>query len=111
MIELGELDKAQGDFQKREVRIVAASVDGPEDTQATQKRFPNLTLLSDPERSLVKALKATHASAGPGGADVAAPTTLLLDRNGRIAWTHRPERVLSRLSSAELLAVAERHLR
>src|SRR5438309_2114563 len=104
MIELGQLEREHAEFARRNVRIVAASVDSLEDTQKTAAKFPHLLILSDPDRQLVTAAGLLHAGAGPGGSDIAAPTTVLVDRGGHVRWLFRPDRVLARLSPAELLA-------
>lgn len=109
MLELGELDKHYQEFTQRQVRIVAASVDGLQDTEEMQKQYPNLLLLSDEKQSLVKALNAIHHGAGPGGADIAAPTTVLVNSTGYINWTFRPGRHIERLAVPELIDALERH--
>jgi peroxiredoxin len=110
-IELGELEKHHAEFAKREARIVVASVDGLGDTQKTQIDFKHLIVLSDEQQSLVKALDAVHSRAGPKEEDIAAPTTLLIDRNGRIVWTFRPKRHIERTAVKDLLAAVDKHLR
>jgi peroxiredoxin len=104
MRELGELNNHISDFAGRGVRIVAVSVDDQEQTAQTQGRFPNLIVLGDPERKMTAAFEAIHAHAGPHGADIAAPTTFILDRAGRVRRVIRAERIIVRLTPAELLA-------
>lgn len=110
MRELGELDSQSAEFSKRGVRIVAVSVDDLEETAKTQQRFPHLIVLGDPEKKLTEAIHALHARAGPGGADVAAPTTLLLDKSGTVRWVFRPDNVIVRLTPNELLSAIDEHL-
>ena len=43
-------------------------------------------------------------------ADTNAPTTLLLDGAGTVRWFRRPERIIARLSPAELLAAMDETL-
>jgi peroxiredoxin len=111
MRELGELDSYSQEFSKRGVRVIVASVDGREDTEKTQQRFGHLIVLGDPEHKLTEAIKALHAGAGPGHTDIAAPTTLLLDKSGKVCWTFRPDNVLVRLTPAELLGAVDEHLK
>jgi peroxiredoxin len=110
MIELGELEKHQADFAQRNVQVVAASVDGLEDSQKTQEKFPHLLVVADPDRKLVSAADVIHHGAGPKGENVAAPTTLLIDRHGDVQWLFRPSRVIERLAPADLLSAVDKHL-
>jgi peroxiredoxin len=109
MKELGELNNHSEEFAQRGLRIIAASVDDQEATDKTQRRFPNLIELGDPERKLTEAVNALHVGAGPGKSDVAAPTTLLLDGEGKILWAFRPQRLIVRLTPGELLAEVDVH--
>jgi peroxiredoxin len=111
MQELGELDKHAADFAGRGVRIVAVSVDDREQTAQTQQRFPNLTILGDPERKMTAAFQAIHEGQRHQGQEIAAPTTFLLDSAGTVRRVIRPERVIVRLTPAELLAEVDQHLR
>jgi peroxiredoxin len=108
--ELGELEKRHADFVKRGLRIVAVSVDDREATELTQRLVPHLTVLGDPDRKMTEAFQAMHPGKGPGGSDIAAPTTFLLDSTGTVRWVFRPERVIVRLSPDELLAAVDEHL-
>jgi peroxiredoxin len=110
MIELGELEAHHADFAKRNVQLVVASVDGQEDSQKTQAKFPDLLVVSDPKQNLVSAAEVLHPKAGPHGEDVAAPTTFVIDRQGKVQWLFRPSRVIERLSPADLLAAVDKHL-
>jgi peroxiredoxin len=110
MLELGELDKSILEFKKRDARIVAVSVDGLEDTKVVQEKFPHLLLLSDAKQSLVNALHAIHRGAGPGGADIAAPTTVIVNRGGYVDWVFRPSRHIERLAVPEVLDALDRHV-
>jgi hypothetical protein len=46
----------------------------------------------------------------PAGSDTAAPTTFLVDGNGSVRWTFRPDRILTRLSPSELLAAIDKEM-
>jgi peroxiredoxin len=111
MRELGELDSRFAEFANRGVRIVAVSVDGQEDTARTQQRFPHLVVWGDPEHRLTNAVAALHEGKGPGHSDIAAPTTILLDKTGVVRWTFRPEHVIVRLTPDEVLAAVDEHLK
>jgi peroxiredoxin len=110
MMELGELDSQFADFTQRGVRLIAVSVDDLESSEQTQRRFPNLIVLADPERQLTEAIQAMHRGAGPGRSDVAAPTTLLLDETATVRWAFRPDRVIVRLKPRELADEIDAHL-
>lgn len=111
MIELGELEKHRQEFEKRDVRVVVVSLEGMEDTKATQADFPHLTIVSDEPRRLIDAVEVLHPKSSPTGGDTAAPTTLLIDGGGVVRWAYRPDRVLRRLSVTELLAAVDAELR
>jgi len=51
----------------------------------------------------------THHS--PSGGTTVSPTTVLVDRHGRVRWVFRPSRFINRLSPVELLAAVDEHLR
>jgi peroxiredoxin len=104
MIELGQLEKHHADFEKRNVRIVVSSIEGPDDAKQTQARFPHLIVLSDESRSLSNAVAVIHPDSNPYGGDTSAPTTLIIDDAGKVRWTYRSGNVVSRLSPQELLA-------
>ena len=111
MVELGELEKRQTDFAERKVRIVAISNDSLEDAKATQADFPHLTIVSDAEQNVARAVQVLHKGAHPEGGDANAPTTFLLDAAGELRWMFRPERVFVRLSPDELLKAINANLR
>jgi peroxiredoxin len=110
MIELGQLEAHQAEFAQRNTRVVVASVEGQQDSAKTAADFPHLLVLADPEGQLVTAAGLLHAGAGPQGKDIAAPTTILIDRGGRARWLFRPDRIIVRLSPAEVLAAVDQHL-
>jgi len=108
--ELGQLNEHFANFASRGLRIVAVSVDNREDTDRMQQQFPQLILLADPERKMTDAFQAMHKGAGPGHSDVAAPTTVLLDKTGHVQWYFRPDRVIERLTPDQLLTAVQPHL-
>lgn len=110
MVELGELEKQAAEFEKRNVRLVAASLEDVETARQTQADFPHLTVVADSDLKLTDAFQVLHASAqSPDGKPINAPTTFLIDGDGRIRWLFRPDRVIERLSANELLAVVDQH--
>jgi peroxiredoxin len=110
MKELGELEAHHGDFDQRNTKVLAISMDGPEDAKATQKKFPHLTVLADPDRSLGDAFQVIHPHYAPDGGDTFAPTTILIDGDGRVRWIFRADRFIARLSPAEVLTGLDEHV-
>src|SRR6266478_2990583 len=103
MVELGQLEAHWQEFEKRKVRVVVVSVEDGEAAKATQADFPHLLVVSDEERKLADAAAVIHQRSAPDGGDSAAPTTFLIDGDGTVRWTFRPDRVLTRLSPSALL--------
>src|SRR5215475_13726477 len=110
MVELGQLESHWQEFEKRNVKVVVVSVEDLETAKATQKDFPHLTVVSDGEQNLSDAVAVVHARSGPKGEDTSAPTTILVDGSGTVRWTFRPDRVLTRLSPAQVLAAVDQEL-
>jgi peroxiredoxin len=110
MIELGQLEANWREFEKKNVRVVVVSVQGPEESAATQADFPHLVVVSDSEHKLADAVKVIHRQAAPDGSDTVAPTTILVDGSGTVRWTFRPDRVFTRLSPSQLLAAIDREM-
>src|SRR5215470_3074428 len=110
MVELGQLESHHEEFAKRQTRILAVSVDGLEDSKKTQQSFPHLTVVADYDHKLVNAVAVLHAGAGEHGEDVAAPTTIFVDKYGVVRALFRPTSVGSRLSASEVLAMVDEKL-
>jgi peroxiredoxin len=110
MVELGQLEKQFAEFEKRGVRIVVSSIEGPPEAQQTQTDFPHLIVLSDSERSLANVAEVIHAHSSPKGDDTSAPTTVLIDSEGRVRWLFRPDRHIERISVPDLLAAIDQNL-
>ncbi len=91
MIELGELEKRHVDFEAKNTRIMAASVEGQKAAQKTQTEHPHLTIISDHDRKLVNALGTVQRHAYSDGSDGAAATTILVDAKGTVRWLYRPD--------------------
>jgi peroxiredoxin len=104
MVELGQLENHQSEFEARNVRVVAASLDNIDNSTETQKRFPHLTIISDADQSLAKAADIIGPHHGPSGETTVSPTTVLIDRGGQVRWVFRPDRYTTRLAPDALLA-------
>ena len=111
MIELGELEGQHREFEKRNTRVIAASIEGLDKARQTQAEFPHLIVIADAERKMAEAFALIHPGSGPSGGDTAAPTTVLVDGAGNVHWTFRADRVFRRLSSDEVLAAVDEWLR
>jgi len=112
LIELGELESRFQDFKNRKdpVTIVAVSMDDRETAQKTQSQFPHLTIVADAGGKMCESLNVIHPKSGHGGEDTAAPTTILVDGHGTVRWLFRPDRFLTRLSPAQLLAAIDQRM-
>ena len=111
MMELGELEKRHADFARRNVRVMAVSLEGRDDAEKTQSDLPHLVVVSDADRSIANALDLIHPHSSPDGGDTTVPTTILLDRAGVVRWLYRPARIFIRPSPTEVLAAIDTHLR
>jgi peroxiredoxin len=110
MIELGQLERHHEDFARHTTRVIAISVEGPDDARQTQAQFPDLLVLSDQQRGLTDAAELIHPHAAPDGSDADTPTTILVDRHGTVRWLYRSPQVIARLSPAEVLQAIEQHM-
>jgi peroxiredoxin len=110
MIELGQLEEHHEEFADRHTRIVAVSVDDLEDAKKTKEAFPHLVIVADTDHKLVDAVKVLHPGAGEHGEDVAAPTTIFVDKHGKVQALVRPTNVADRLSVREVLDIVDSKL-
>src|SRR5262245_32107216 len=109
MTELGQLEKHHDEFAKRRTRVVAVSVDDLDDSQKTQQDFPQLTVVADHDHKLSDAAAVLYTEAILRK-DVAAPTTILVDKHGVVRGLFRPDNVARRLSPSEVLAMVDKQL-
>src|SRR5947207_3750082 len=110
MTELVQLERRHEDFPRRNVRVIAVSVEGLDDARKTQADFPHVTVLSDEARSLSDAAAVIHPHAAPDGGDADVPTTILVDRRGTVRWIYRSPSVIARLSPDEVLQAINRDI-
>ena len=110
MIELGQLERRQDEFARRNTRVIAVSLDGPDDSRQTQARFPHLLVLSDQGRGLTNAVEVLHPHEAPDGGDADVPTTILVDGHGKVRWLYRSPEVLARLSPDDVLQAINQHM-
>jgi alkyl hydroperoxide reductase subunit AhpC len=110
MIELGQLERRHDDFARRNTRVIAVSVEGPDDARKTQADFPHLLVLADQGRGLSEAVELIHPHAAPDGSDADTPTTILVERNGTACWLYRSPEVIARLSPDDVLRAIDAHI-
>jgi alkyl hydroperoxide reductase subunit AhpC len=110
MIELGQLERRQADFARRNTRTIVISVEGLDDARQTQSDYPHLFVLADQEHGLSDAAGLIHAHAGPDGGDIDAPTTILVDRHGSVKWLYRSPQAITRLSPDDVLQAVDQNM-
>lgn len=110
MIELGQLERRHEGFARRHSRVIAVSTEGLDDAKKTQADYPHLLVLADHGRGLTEAAGLVHARAAPDGGDAAAPTTILVDRQGIVRWLYRSGEIIARLSPGEVLAAIDQQM-
>ena len=111
MVELVKLEEQHEEFDSRNTRIIAVSLDNLEDSAKTQTKFPHLTIASDSEQTLAKAAKVLGPHHAPDGKETTAPTTVLIDNKGLVVWVYRPDAFITRLSVGDLIAKVDEYLK
>ncbi|HEV3166690.1 MAG TPA: redoxin domain-containing protein [Isosphaeraceae bacterium] len=111
MTELVQLERRHEDFARRNTRVLVASMEDPELAKKTQADFPHLAVLADQNRNLSAAAALIHPHASPDGSDADAPTTILVDRYGKVRWLYRSPIVIARLSPEDVLQAIDQQLK
>lgn len=104
-MELVELQNQLEAFQSRDVRIVAASVEKPEDLRTMRDSAgASFDFFSDPEGRFLDLLNVRHVGADPvDGGDLPQSSSFLVSPDGTVLWSHlavnyrlrpAPERIL-----------------
>ena len=87
MAELQGLGAALSEAEKAGVEIVAVS---PDANEQSQKMAEGLRLayrfVADRDLAVARRYGLVHAGAGPDGADVPRPATVVVDRDGVVRW-------------------------
>jgi peroxiredoxin len=128
-MQLHALTTAKPDFDKKGLRIVAISVDKPEEEAKTQaKQGVPFPMLSDSDLATHKAFNVVHVPAeaeakalagygidlekysGKAHHSFAVPAIFLVDRTGVVRWEHVDEDYKTRPSTKQMLEVADRVL-
>lgn len=89
------------------MKVVAISVDSPEESQDLSKKA-SLTyqFLSDPNADAIRRYDLLHAKAGPDGHDIARPGEFLVDSNDVVRWVNLTEDFRVRARAEQFLAQA-----
>lgn len=107
MTHLRELEAHHAEFDRVGADVIVVSIEDLDAAATSQREFPHLTVVSDERRELSNAIDLINKGFSPDGGDSAAPTILLVDRDGTVQWIHRPARFIARPSASELAATIE----
>lgn len=107
--ELIELAKHRADFEQRNVRLVALSVDPPEQLAKMQTAAgAGFDFVSDPAGRVLDLLDVRHKGGNPEtGGDVAQSASFLIAPDGRILWSRIAENYRVRPQPEEILATVD----
>ncbi|MCG8456746.1 MAG: redoxin domain-containing protein [Holophagales bacterium] len=90
------------------MRVVAATVDSPEDLRRMRHASgASFEFLSDPEGRLLDLLRIRHEGASPTGGDVARSSSFLISPEGEILWAHLTPTYRLRPKPARILATID----
>jgi peroxiredoxin len=119
-VQLHGLTAAKPDFDKKGIRMVAISVDKPDEEAKTQAKQGNLVahkafnVVHVPQEAEAKALVGYGIDldkfSGQAHHSFAVPAIFLIDRTGTVRWSHIDEDYKTRPSAKQMLEVAERAL-
>ncbi len=104
-----QLESYYGDVAEQGVDLLAVSVDPPEVSKRLRDHLQvRFTFLSDPEGVLLDEMGIRHRGGRADGADIAFPTSVLVDDTGTVRWLFqsdtyreraRPEQVFAAIGS------------
>jgi peroxiredoxin len=101
---LRSFQRRLSEFESRDIRVVAISVDPPEiNRRQRQKLGFTYTFLSDPKAEVIRRYDLLHAGAGPTGGDIARPAEFLIDSTGTIRWVNLTENIAVRARPEQVL--------
>lgn len=114
-MELVQLHSRLPEFKSRNLRLVAASVDRPDDAAKMRravldavtgeaKDASGMVFLSDTEGELLDLLGVRHLGAGPEGGDIAQSASFLFAADGTLLWHQLAENYRVRPHPEEILA-------
>lgn len=104
-MELGRLQKLKTEFDEEKIRIYAVAVDVPEELNRVRKKIKaSFSFLSDKEGQLLDIFDVRHVDASPYGGDIARSSSFLLDRTGKVVWSHATPNYRVRKKPEQILA-------
>jgi peroxiredoxin len=93
------------EFDARKIRVIAISVDTPEQSQHLRETqgytFP---ILSDATREVIHHWDLVHPHGGEDGVDIARPAEFLIGSSGRVRWVNLTEDYRVRARPQQVLA-------
>jgi len=97
-----------GEFDARQVRLVAISVDPPEVTRAHSRRQGyTFTFLSDVSEQVLRRYDLVHEKAGPGGHDISRPAEFLVDATGTVRWVNLAKSITARARPEQVIEILD----
>ncbi len=98
-------EKALPDFDARRIRVIAISVDSPDDSEKLrQSQGYTFSILSDAHDEVIRRWDLVHAHGGPDGTDIARPAEFLIDTSGKVRWVNLTDDFIVRARPQEALA-------
>lgn len=104
-MELVELQRSLPEFERRGIKVVGTSVDGPDKLAVMKKAAgASFDFVSAADGKLLDLLDVRHLAAGPAGEDVAQSASFLIAPDGRILWRQLAANYRVRPRPQEILA-------
>jgi len=108
MWELRGLAEVNDELQRRQGRLLAISVDSPKQSLAVvREQHLEFSILSDGDGEVIRDYGILHQGGGPHNTDVAVPAMFLIDRNGKLIWSHKAKRITDRANPRDVLEVIQ----
>ena len=101
------MQKKLAGFNEAGIRVVAISVDTPEQSKRlAQQAGYTFPLLSDQKREAITRYDLVHKGGGASGDDISRPAEFLLDRSGIVRWRMLTENYWKRATPDQVLEAA-----
>jgi peroxiredoxin len=105
---LRSFERHLSEFVARGTRVVAISVDSPEESRKLcQTQGYTFPFLSDPRADTIRAYGVVHERGVEERHDIARPAEFLVDQMGTIRWVNLAENLLARLRPETVLHVID----
>jgi peroxiredoxin len=102
--ELRSFEKRLPDFNARKIRVIAISVDTPQESQHLRETEGyTFVILSDAKDEVIRRWDLVHPHGGVDGADIARPAEFLIDASGKVRWVNLTEDVRVRARPEQVL--------